>query len=151
MAKAKKKKEEKVERNFVVGLKGIYNLPRPRRANKAIAFLKKFAFKHFRVKAENVSISNKLNEFIWQQGREHIPRKVEIKIVFIEDKAIGGKASLFLKGEKVKLPKEEKKEEKKEKKTEEEKKEEEEKEKKKEEKKMAEKSAEKAAIKRGKE
>jgi len=146
MAKAKKKQEEKIERNFVVGLKGICNLPRPRRANKAIAFLKKFAFKHFRAKAENVSISNKLNEFVWQQGREHVPRKVEIKIVFT-----GGKASLFLKGEKVKIPKEEKKGEKKKEKTGEEKKEEEEKEKKKEEKKMAEKSAEKAAIKRGKE
>jgi len=148
MAKAKKKKPEKVQREFIVGLRPLYNLPKTKRADKAIGLLKKFAFKHFRVSKEDVLISNKLNEFIWHKGRQNVPRKVEIKIVFTE-----GKANLFLKGEKVSLPKEkqeDKKEEKPvEKKTSEEKKEKEEKEKKKEEKKLAEKAAEKAAMKRG--
>ncbi len=148
MAKEKKGKgkKEKVERRFVVGLHPVYNCPRPRRANKAISLLKDFAFKHFRVSRENVLISNAVNQFVWQRGRQHVPRKIEIKVVFSE-----GKANIFLKGEKVVVPKEEKKEEKEEKKTAEEKATLEERERKKEEKKLAEKAAEKVAIKRGKE
>lgn len=146
MAK-EKKKTEKVEREFTVGLQPAYRLPKPRRANKAIRLLKDFAYKHFRTKRENVLISNKVNETIWERGRENIPRKINIKIVLAE-----GKANIFLKKEKIVIPKEEKKEDKKpEKKTAEEKQAEEEKEKKKEDKKLAEKAAEKSAMKRGQE
>jgi len=70
--------------------------------------------------------------------------KISIKVIVAD-----GKANIFLKGEKIELPKEEKKEKAVEKKTEEEKAAEEEKEKRKDEKKLAEKAAEKAAIKRG--
>ena len=100
MAK-QKKKAEKLERQFVVGLQQVYSYPRPRRANKAIGLIKKFAYKHFRVEPENVLISNKVNQFIWENGREHVPRKIEIKAIVTE-----GKANLFLKGEKAKLAKE---------------------------------------------
>ena len=157
MAKEKKaKKIEKVEREFVIGLVQAYNIPRPRRAEKTIFLIKKFMFKHFRATKENVLISNAVNEFLWKNGREHTPRKIEVKVIFIE-----GKVNVFLKGEKTKLPKEEKKkeltkiekkiEEVKEKKnmTDTEKEAEAEKEKKKDEKKLAEKAAEKSAIKRG--
>jgi ribosomal protein L31E len=146
MAKKKQARQEG-KKDFVVGLQGLYNHPKPRRAKKGIALLKRFAFKHLRIAEENVLVSNNLNEFIWHKGRENVPRKVRITAVVSK-----GKANLFLKGEKIPKPKEEKKPEKKpEKKTEEEKAAEEEKEKKKEEKKLAEKAAEKAAIKRGKE
>jgi len=69
-----------------------------------LTHLKRFIFKHLRIKAENVLISNKVNEYIWQNGREHIPRKIEIKVIVAK-----GKANIFLKGEKAKVPKEEKK------------------------------------------
>ncbi|MFA4855737.1 MAG: 50S ribosomal protein L31e [archaeon] len=150
MAKEKKKEKvaEKVEREFTVNLQEAYNYARPKRAKKALFFLRKFAFKHFRAAGNNVLISNAVNEFLWKQGREHVPRKIEVKIVFAD-----GKANIFLKGEKIHLPKEKKEEKPKaaEKKTGEEKAAEEEKEKRQEEKKMAEKAAEKAAIKKGRE
>jgi ribosomal protein L31E len=147
MAK-EKKAVEKAEREFTIGLQEAYDYARPKRAKKALFLLRKFAFKHFRAKAKDVLISNAVNETVWKQGREHVPRKIAVRIVFV-----GGKANIFLKGEKVALPKEEKAEKPKaaEKKTEEEKAAEEEKEKKQDEKKMAEKAAEKAAIKRGRE
>lgn len=146
MAKEKKEKTEKVEREFIVGLGIVYKYPRPRRSKKALSVLKRFAFKHFRAKPENVLISNATNEFLWKHGRQHVPRKIEIKIVFS-----AGKAHIFLKGEKVSLP-EEKKEKKKTAKplSKEEKEAEAEKEKKMEEKREAEKSAEMAALKKGK-
>jgi len=147
MAK-KEKKQEKLERHFIVGLQDLLKCPRPKRANKAVYLLKRFAYKHFRIKAEDVLISNKVNEFLWKNGREKVPRKVSIKVVVVDNKA-----NIFLRGEKVKAKKEEKKrEEKKEEKlTGEEKAAVAEKQKKKEEKKMGERAAEKAALKRGKE
>lgn len=146
MAK-EKKEEKKIEKEFIVGLQPVKSKPKPQRTKKALGLLRKFIFKHLRIKAENVLISNKVNEFIWSHGREKVPNKIEIRVVVSE-----GKANVFLKGEKIKAKKEEKKPVKKEeKKTEEEKAEEEEKQKKKDEKKLAEKSAEKAAMKRGKE
>jgi len=139
-----KKKEEKVERELVVGMQQLKKYPRPRRARKAITLLERFVFKHFRVKGENVLISNKVNEAIWSKGREKPAKKLAIKVVVFE-----GKANVFLKGEKVHLEKEKKEEKKEKKKTEEEKALEEEKQRKIEGKKLAEKAAEKAAIKRG--
>jgi len=147
MAKEKKAKVEKVEREFVVGLRQVYKYPRQQRSVKALSVMKRFAFKHFRAESKNVLISNGVNEFLWKNGRQHVPRKIAIKIVFS-----AGKAHIFLKGEKISLP-EEKKEKKKGEKpvSKEEKAAEEEKEKKIEEKKIAEKAAEMAALKKGKE
>jgi large subunit ribosomal protein L31e len=146
MAK-KKGQEESVEKHFVVSFSKLYNAPRQKRAYRAIRHLKRFAFKHLRISEENVSVSRALNEALWARGREHIPRKIEIKVV--KDKE---KAGVYLKGEKVEKPKKEKekkaKEEKKPEKKEE-KEREEEIERKKEEKKAKEKAAEATAIKRG--
>lgn len=148
MAKKEKKAEKKLEeRQFVVSFSKVYLTPRPKRAFRAINFLRKFAFKHFRVRGEDVFISEAVNEAVWAKGREHIPRKLEIKIVKDEDKA-----RIYLKDEKIKTPKKEKGEDKKEKKkteTKEEAAEKKEIEKKKKDKKAKEKAAELSQIKRG--
>ncbi len=148
MAKKEKKAEKTPEeRQFVVSFSKVYRAPRPKRAFRAINFLKKFAFKHFRASNENVFISQAVNEAVWGKGREHIPRKLEIKVVKEEDRA-----RIYLKDEKIKKPKKEKPEEKKEEKkaeSKEEAAEKEEIEKKKKEKKAKEKAAELSQIKRG--
>ncbi len=147
MAAKKEKKQEKKEeaKEFVVSLSKVFKNPKPKRAYRAINFIKKFIFKHFRIKADDVSISNALNEAIWAKGREHIPRKIEIKVVKEDNKA-----KVYLKGEKIAQPKKKKKEEAKaEEKTEETKEEKAEIEKKKEDKKTKEKAAELTQIKRG--
>jgi len=107
MAKEAKKEKKPIQKEYTVGLQPVYNFPKPSRTRKALTHLKRFIFKHLRIKAENVLISNKVNEYIWQNGREHIPRKIEIKVIVAK-----GKANIFLKGEKAKVPKEEKKKEK---------------------------------------
>ncbi|MBN2067163.1 MAG: 60S ribosomal protein L31 [Candidatus Diapherotrites archaeon] len=145
MAKKKKaEKKELEEKKYTVGMQAVYKFPRPKRAIKALTHLKRFAFKHTRIKPEDILISNKVNEAIWEKGREHPPRKLEIKVIIAE-----GKANVFLQSEKIKPLKEKKEEKKEEKKTEEEIAIEEEKEKKKQEKKAVERAAEAAAMKRG--
>lgn len=148
MAKKDKKTEEKekIEREFVVPFAKLFDQPRKKRARKAIVCIQRFMFKHFRAKAENVSISPALNQAIWARGREHIPRRIEVKAV-----KEGEAVHVYLKGEKIEKPKEKKEEEKTKagEKKEETKEEKEEIERKKEEKKAKEKAAEAAEIKRG--
>ncbi len=142
------KEEKPVEKLFTVGMQVVYNFPVTRRMAKANTFLRRFVFKHSRVREAGVFFSNGLNERLWERGREHPPRKLKIKVLLK-----GGRAFVFLQDEKAVLPEEEKgkekKEEKKEKKTPEEEAAEKEAEKLKEDKKIAEKSAEAAAMKRG--
>lgn len=152
LPKKEKKKKKAKEKMLVVGLQAVACFPKPSRARKAIALLKRQVFKHTRIARENVLLSNKVNEEIWRRGREKPPRKISVKV--IED---AGKANVFLQSEKVeekKKPQEkagEKEEKGKADKKEEEKTEEEkEQEKKKEEKKALEKASEASAIKRGK-
>ena len=140
--KGEKKEEAPKETQYTVSLVPVYRAPRPKRAFRAINFLRKFIFKHLRVSADNVSISQALNQAIWAKGREHIPRKIKIKVL-----KEGEKANVYLASEKIKKPVKEKKKGEKEEKTPEEK---EEIEKKKEEKKAKEKAADAAEIKRGK-
>ncbi len=144
MAKRKKEKAALEERKFTVGLQKLYSFPKKRRANKAITLLKRFVFKHLRLGERDVLLSSKLNQQLWKKGREHVPRKLDIKVIV--DK---GKANVFLQSEKVHVPKKEEKKKEEKKKTEEEIAAEAEKERKKEEKKAAERAAEAAAIKRG--
>ena len=135
--------EKNLERSFTVSLRRVFDKPRTRRAEKAVRFLKRFLRKNFRVAEKQIKISEKINGFFWQNGIEHIPRRIEIKAV-LED----GIVRAFLSGEKIgkKEEKKEKKEEKKE--TPGEKEKEKEIEEKKKEKKAKEKATEKAAIKR---
>ncbi len=144
--KEQKEKEVKLEEKMLtVSLKNCLDCERPKRASHAVRLLKRIISKHFRVKAENVLISNKTNQLVWAHGIEHIPMKVEVKVIKDKDKAM-----VYAKDEKIEKPKKEKKEEKKEeKKTAEEKAKEEELEKKKEEKRTLEKEANAAAIKKG--
>ncbi len=149
--KVEEKKDHKenevkpVEKMFTVSLKKCLDCQRTKRASHAVRLLKKIISKNFRVKTENVLVSNATNQLIWQRGIEHIPLKVKVKVVKEKDKAM-----VYARDEKIEKPKKEKKEEKKEeKKTAEEKAKEEEIEKKKEEKKILEKEAHAAAIKKG--
>ncbi len=61
------------------------------RTNQAVRAIKKFVKRHWRT--ESVSISNEVNEHIWQRGKFKIPRKIEVTT-----KEINGKVKVYLKG-----------------------------------------------------
>ena len=156
--RGKKKEEPKVEKKkYVISLGSVYSAPRQKRARRAIVAVKRFMAKHLRAEPEDVLISNSLNEFIWSKGREHIPRKVNVKVIIAE-----GKVNVYLGDEKIEKkekPREKEEETKEDKAVEAEKKDkaltEEEKEfkedieRKKREKKIKEMAAEKGAMKKG--
>ena len=129
------------ERSFVVSLEKVFEKPRAQRAQKEVNHLKKFLKKNLRADEKHIIVSQKINEFLWSNGIEHIPRKIEIKAVLEE-----GIVRAFLKGEKIEKKEEKEKPEKEEKKETKKQKEIEEKRR---EKKEKERAAEKTAIKRG--
>ncbi len=68
--------ETVLERVYTVPLRDAYEASRKRRAKKAINLLKKFAQRH--MKAEDVKISEGVNQLIWGRGAEKPPKKITV-------------------------------------------------------------------------
>lgn len=152
-----------MERLMNFSLRALYRQPSTKRAKRAINRLRRTLARRFHITEENVWISPKINELIWEKGFSKVPRVLPLKIIQEE-----ARIKVLLQSETLAEPKEKegKKEEKKqiaqakekekqektEKPEQKEKvkasEEEEEKKKKLEEKKKIERAAERAAIKR---
>jgi len=116
---AKKKKESKVlERTYNVPLRRKWlNVPKYKRAKKAVFALKTFVEKH--MKSENIKLGKYVNEELWKHGIKNPPHHVKV----IARKDSEGVVNVELEGAPVEENEKEKKESKgKKKKTKEEKK-----------------------------
>ncbi|MGQ9787708.1 MAG: 50S ribosomal protein L31e [Candidatus Hadarchaeaceae archaeon] len=72
--------EEKI---FVVPLSEVKRSSRYRRANCAAKLVREYLARH--MKSEKVSLDPKLNEKLWERGREKPPSKIRVKAVKEED------------------------------------------------------------------
>lgn len=71
-------------RNYIVPLrKGWLKVPRWRRSKRAVAELKKFLERH--TKADEIKLSNWINELIWAHGGKNPPAKIAIKVELKEE------------------------------------------------------------------
>ncbi len=78
--------EEKVEpltRVYTVPLGVAVEAPPYRRAKVAIRIIRDFTKRH--MKAEEVSISEDVNEVIWSRGIKHPPRRIRLEMERDED------------------------------------------------------------------
>lgn len=68
--------------------KPIYGrkLPRVRRSPRAVKYLRERIARHFDV--ENVTIDQKVSEFIFQRGIEYPPRRITVKVTKTEDDSV---------------------------------------------------------------
>jgi len=66
------------ERVYTVPLKKAWRTPRPLRTPRAIRVLKEFVIRH--MKAEEVKLSQEVNNFIWSRGIEKPPRRIRIRV-----------------------------------------------------------------------
>ncbi|MFW6025957.1 MAG: 50S ribosomal protein L31e, partial [Candidatus Woesearchaeota archaeon] len=74
-----------MQKVYTVPLKNYFlKKPREKRAKGAINGLKKFLIKNTR--REEILISKKLNEKIWENGIRNPPRKIKINVEFGEEK-----------------------------------------------------------------
>ena len=86
---------EEIERVYTVPLTVTKQVPRTKRAPRAIKEIKEFVKKHMaeeapdedkeKEKKKDVWIDYRLNELIWSRGIESPPSKVRVKAIRFED------------------------------------------------------------------
>jgi len=86
---------EELERIYTVPLTVTKQVPRTKRAPRAIKEIKEFVRKHMaeelpeedetKGEKKDVWVDYRLNELIWSRGIENPPRKVRVKAIRFED------------------------------------------------------------------
>ncbi len=71
------------ERILVVNMKQLVRVPRIQRAPRASRLLQSIIARV--TKADEVKISNEVNEILWSRGIEKPPRKIKVKLVKDEE------------------------------------------------------------------
>ena len=71
------------ERILVVNMKQLVRVPRIQRAPRASRLLQSIITRV--TKANEVKISNEVNEILWSRGIEKPPRKIKVKLVKDEE------------------------------------------------------------------
>lgn len=67
------------ERFYTIPFRKAWITPRHKRAPRSMRMLRSFISRH--MKAEEVSISNEVNEFIWSRSIKKPPRKIRVRAV----------------------------------------------------------------------
>jgi large subunit ribosomal protein L31e len=76
-----------MERVYTIPLRREYlKVPRWKRAKKAMKAIREFTMRHMKVEdPDNVKISNKVNEVIWEGGGKRVPPKITVKMIKEEE------------------------------------------------------------------
>lgn len=77
-----------IERVYTIPLRKVFDVPRTKRAPKAIKVIKQFLIKHMKVTEDHVFLSEAVNSTIWQRGIKKPPRKIKVKVTKEGDKLI---------------------------------------------------------------
>ena len=67
------------ERMYTIPLRRVWGPPRGKRTPRAMRLLRAFVKRH--MKAENVEISNEVNEELWARGIRKPPRQITVRLV----------------------------------------------------------------------
>ena len=84
-AKSEKEAEEKKEAEegekefklYTIPLREAFNVPKSRRASKAIKVIKEFLKRHTK---SDVKLTGPLNEAVWDRGIKKPPRRIRVKV-----------------------------------------------------------------------
>jgi large subunit ribosomal protein L31e len=71
------------EKTITINLRKVFEKPVTKRARSALFVVKQAIKKETR--AENIKISNLVNETIWEKGKYKPPRKITVKVVLVKD------------------------------------------------------------------
>ncbi len=64
---------------MVIPLRAAWNVPRTKRANRAMAEIKRHVAQHMKIQEdEEIWIDQAVNEAIWERGMQKPPRKIRI-------------------------------------------------------------------------
>ncbi len=66
-------------KEMVIPLRAAWNVPRTKRANRAMAEIKRHVAQHMKIQEdEDILIDQAVNEVIWSRGMQKPPRKIRI-------------------------------------------------------------------------
>lgn len=77
--------DEEFERIITVPFRKLQDVPRTKRAPKAVKMLKEHVARHMKADVEDVWIYWDLNEAIWARGIEKPPNKIKVRAIKFED------------------------------------------------------------------
>ena len=76
---------EETARIITVPLKAAKNVPRTRRANRAVKEVRSFIARHMKADEDKVWIDMPVSEKIWERGIQNPPSKITVKAVKLDD------------------------------------------------------------------
>jgi large subunit ribosomal protein L31e len=76
---------EEIERIMTIPLRKVKNVPRTKRANKAVKEIRAYVVRHMKTNEDQVWIDTKLNELVWERGIQKPPSSVRVKALKFED------------------------------------------------------------------
>ena len=76
---------EETARIITVPLKAAKNVPRTRRANRAVKEVRSFIARHMKADEDKVWIDMPVSEKIWERGIQNPPSKITVKAVKFDD------------------------------------------------------------------
>lgn len=71
--------EEKIERIYTIPLGKAYEHTRTKRTPRAVKLLRQYVSQH--MKSDDVLLSNRLNNLIWERSIQRPPRKVKVRVI----------------------------------------------------------------------
>ncbi|MEM4221982.1 MAG: 50S ribosomal protein L31e [archaeon] len=79
-----KKVEKAIEKILIIPLRKAYLSPGNKKSRSAIKIIREFAKKH--TKRQNIKISRKINEMVWERGGSKPPTKIKVLAKIYEDR-----------------------------------------------------------------
>ncbi len=77
-----------IERVYTIPLRKEYlKVPRWRRAEKSMKFIREFIARHMKTELDNVIVGNDVNEHVWQFGGKDVPTRIKVVVRKTDDKA----------------------------------------------------------------
>ena len=72
-----------LERVYTIPFRCVKNIPKNRRARRAIKEIRIFTQRH--MKSDNIWIDNRVNALVWARGAEKPPSKIKVKATKFDD------------------------------------------------------------------
>jgi large subunit ribosomal protein L31e len=73
------------EQVYTIPLRSIKELPRYRRADKAMTLIRNYLTKHMKVGSDQVKLHATINEKVWERGMQKPPSFIRVRAAKFED------------------------------------------------------------------
>ncbi len=75
----------KKEQIYIIPLREVKNVPKWKRANKAINIIREYLSRHMKSSEIEIKIDKTINEKVWSKGIENPPSKIKVRAAKYSD------------------------------------------------------------------